>query len=276
MGISFIVFTRNSSKNIGGLLTHVSNVVDEIIVVDGESTDDTVAIAREHGAQVFERRPWGYPEPDRMFALGQASQEWVLFLDADETLCPALKKDLRRLVQSAETEVSAMATVRLDYTASGSPVFGLFHGEQLRIFRRNRATFKGLVHEMAQIQGKTVSLPKRYFIEHRGTSKSWRYEDKKAAFYARLESLEYKRGAIGVPHKLRRLAPFAFLPASLYFLRLGRKNDPHLNLATVIWTFRFGIFENLIWTMLLFRNDQEKKRAELIQRVGLIKLYGLD
>jgi glycosyltransferase involved in cell wall biosynthesis len=273
MGISFIAFTRNSEEEIRELLAHVTDTVDELLVIDGESTDNTAAVAKELGAQVFKRRPWGYPEPDRMFALRQASQEWVLYLDTDERLCPALKRDLRKLVESAPDDVSAMRTVRLEYTPGGRPVFGMFFGEQLRIFRRDMVRYKGLIHEMAQVQGRTVSLPKHYYIVHHAPGKAWRRG--RSAYYARLESLEYSNGVIRVPPKLRRLAPFAFIPGTLYFLILGRKNDPHLNLATVYWTFEFALYENMVWTMLHLRDERERKRAALIQREGIIGLLGL-
>jgi glycosyltransferase involved in cell wall biosynthesis len=71
--ISFITFTRNSGRRLRLLLDNVSDVIDEIIVVDGFSDDDTVEIARSYGAKVFQKKPWGYVEPDRMFALNKAS-----------------------------------------------------------------------------------------------------------------------------------------------------------------------------------------------------------
>jgi len=73
--VSFITFTRNSAYRLRGLLEHVKDVVDEIIVVDGYSTDETVDIARSYGAKVYQRRPWEYPDLDRMFALKQASHD---------------------------------------------------------------------------------------------------------------------------------------------------------------------------------------------------------
>jgi (heptosyl)LPS beta-1,4-glucosyltransferase len=273
MGVSFITFTRNSRNLIGDVLNHVGDIVDEMIVVDGESTDDTVAIAKDRGAKVFERHPFGYPEPDRMFALKQATQEWALYLDVDEKLCPALKQELRQLLDSARDEVSAMQTLRVDLTPRGSPILGIFFNNQTRIFRRERAVYKGLVHELPRIDGQTIVLPNRYYILHQGLRGLW---PKKWTTYARLESLEYEARSFHAPSKIRRLAPFAFLPATLYLLLLEGKDRHFVNLPTLTWTFRFGIYQNLVWTMSLFRNEQERRRAELIHRVGIIKLLGLD
>jgi len=57
--VSFITFTMNSAHRLRGLLEHVKDVVDEIIVVDGYSTDETVDVARSYGAKVYQRRPVG-------------------------------------------------------------------------------------------------------------------------------------------------------------------------------------------------------------------------
>jgi len=101
-GLTFITFTRNSGHRLALLLDHVKDIVDEIIVVDGYSSDDTVEIAKSFGAKVFQRKPWGYADPDRMFALKKASYRWVLHLDDDERLSRALKRDLRDLIKVAE------------------------------------------------------------------------------------------------------------------------------------------------------------------------------
>jgi glycosyltransferase involved in cell wall biosynthesis len=73
--ISFITFTRNSGRRLKLLLDNVRDVVDEIIIVDGFSNDDTVEIAMGYGAKVFQRKPWGYADPDRMFAPSKASYD---------------------------------------------------------------------------------------------------------------------------------------------------------------------------------------------------------
>jgi len=93
--VSFITFTKNSAGRISSLLDHIKDVVDEIIVVDGFSTDGTVEIAKRYGAKVYQRRPWGYVEPDRMFALKMCSHQWVLYLDDDERLCKKLKDEMK-------------------------------------------------------------------------------------------------------------------------------------------------------------------------------------
>jgi glycosyltransferase involved in cell wall biosynthesis len=186
--ISFITFTRNSGKRLKLLLENVKDVVDEIIVVDGFSSDDTVEIARSYGAKVFWRKPWGHVEPDRMFALKKASYKWILYLDDDELLGKKLKNELRDLVAMAEKMgYAALSTIRIDYDRKCMQlVFGPFFNRQIRIYRKDRVLYKGLVHELPIVFGKIYELPDEYYILHYPT-----WSRSKLVFYAYLETLEY-------------------------------------------------------------------------------------
>ena len=86
--VTATVITFNEAANIKAALESLS-WADEIVVVDSESTDDTVAIARRFTDRVIVR-PWpGYVE-QKNFAAAQASHDWIFSLDADERVSPAL------------------------------------------------------------------------------------------------------------------------------------------------------------------------------------------
>ncbi len=89
MPLSVTVITFNEATNIQAALESV-RWADEIVVVDSESHDDTVAIARQFTDKVIVR-PWpGYVE-QKNFAAEQATHDWILSIDADETnLCHRL------------------------------------------------------------------------------------------------------------------------------------------------------------------------------------------
>ncbi|MEM2158267.1 MAG: glycosyltransferase family 2 protein [Sulfolobales archaeon] len=159
--ISFITFTKNSAGRISSLLDHIKDIVDEIVVVDGFSTDGTVEIAKRYGAKVYYRRPWGYVEPDRMFALKMCSHQWVLYLDDDERLCKKLKDDMRILLRTAEEKnISAFSIVRINFSRNKKLLLGPFYPDrQIRIFRKDKVTFKGLVHELPIVHGDIHHLP---------------------------------------------------------------------------------------------------------------------
>jgi tetratricopeptide (TPR) repeat protein len=96
--LSVCMIVKNEERFLGQCLASVRDIADELIVIDTGSTDRTVEIAREHGAQV------GYFEWCNDFAaarnasIAPATGDWILFLDADEELSPAEKQSLPYLM----------------------------------------------------------------------------------------------------------------------------------------------------------------------------------
>ena len=86
--VSVTIITRNEAAHIRAALESVA-WADERIVVDAESTDDTVAIARGLAEQVVVREWPGYGA-QKNYAASLASHDWILSLDADERVTPAL------------------------------------------------------------------------------------------------------------------------------------------------------------------------------------------
>jgi glycosyltransferase involved in cell wall biosynthesis len=95
-GVTATIITLNESANIAAALESVS-WADEIIVVDAESTDDTVAIARRFTDRVIVRAWPGYID-QKNHAASMATHDWVLSLDADERVTPALAGEIRALL----------------------------------------------------------------------------------------------------------------------------------------------------------------------------------
>ena len=95
--VTATVITFNEAANIKAALESLS-WADEIVVVDSESTDDTVAIARRFTDRVIVR-PWpGYVE-QKNFAAAQASHDWIFSLDADERVSRELARELTALIK---------------------------------------------------------------------------------------------------------------------------------------------------------------------------------
>ena len=93
--ISVVINTYNAEKFLKRVLDSVKDF-DEIVVCDMESTDKTVAIAKEYGCKVvvFPKGDCVSAEPARTFAIQSATMKWVLVLDADELVTPELKEYL--------------------------------------------------------------------------------------------------------------------------------------------------------------------------------------
>ena len=270
--ISFITFTKNSEDKISGLLSQIRDVVDEIIVIDGFSDDETVKIAKKYNARVYLRKSWGFVEPDRMFALRMASYDWILYLDDDERISKRLKQDLKKLVISANKNINGYRVIRINLI-NKKPLLGPFYPDkQIRIFKKQKAIYKGLVHELPIIDGSIMDLPEDYYIIHK-VNFSW----KKELLYAYLESLMYEKYHA---KNLFRIAIFHLAPLStilLYLYFVGKslyKRDP-LNILGIIYAWNLAIYESILHILMHLRTKKEKLRAKLINKKGLIRLLKL-
>lgn len=93
-GISVVINTRNEEKYLPGALSSVKNLAEEIVVVDMESTDGSVEIAKKFAARIIPHKFVSYVEPVRNFAIEHATGPWILILDPDEEIPPTLAKKL--------------------------------------------------------------------------------------------------------------------------------------------------------------------------------------
>jgi glycosyltransferase involved in cell wall biosynthesis len=100
--LSVVLATFNESANIKRCLDAVGSIADEIIVVDGSSTDDTAAIAKQCGAQVIETTNKPIFHINKQMAMDQATGEWVLQLDADEVVDDELVRFINQSLSSTQ------------------------------------------------------------------------------------------------------------------------------------------------------------------------------
>ena len=96
--VTATLITLNEAPHIGAALESVA-WADEIVVVDADSTDETVALAKKAGARV-EVRAWPGFSAQKNYAASIASHDWILSLDADERVTPALAAEIKALLAS--------------------------------------------------------------------------------------------------------------------------------------------------------------------------------
>ncbi|MDE7397131.1 MAG: glycosyltransferase family 2 protein [Muribaculum sp.] len=136
--ISVTIITFNEQNRIEECLKSVSEIADEIVVVDSNSTDNTVEICRRYGAKVTSRQFSGYGW-QRQFATSLATHTYVLSVDADEVLSPALIKSIKRIKEEGfQHRVYEMT--RLNFYC-GLPVrhCGWYPDRQIRLFDKRYA-----------------------------------------------------------------------------------------------------------------------------------------
>jgi glycosyltransferase involved in cell wall biosynthesis/2-polyprenyl-3-methyl-5-hydroxy-6-metoxy-1,4-benzoquinol methylase len=139
--LSVILIARNEEQFLGQCLTSVSDIADQIVVVDTGSTDNTIAIAREHGAEVHEFKWNDDFSAARNESLLHARGDWVLFIDADEELLAEGKAGLREAMSQADTLAWRLPIVDVDREHLG-------HSYVPRLFRNAPGLFfVGRIHE---------------------------------------------------------------------------------------------------------------------------------
>jgi glycosyltransferase involved in cell wall biosynthesis len=111
--ISVVIHTYNSEKFIRDCLESVKNF-DEIVICDMYSTDKTVEIANEYNCKVVYHELTGWAEPARNFAISQATNDWILVVDSDETITEELRKYLYEFIKNP-THNTAIRIPRLNY-----------------------------------------------------------------------------------------------------------------------------------------------------------------
>jgi len=142
--LSAVVLVRNERDNLPLLLRSLAGWVDEVVVVDGGSTDGTAELARKAGAKVFVRPARGAMEEDGAFAVAQATGEWVLHVDADETIPPRLARRLRQAAEAGEADV---VEVREVSHFAGAPC-NVWKGHKARLYRREALEMTDRIHGM--------------------------------------------------------------------------------------------------------------------------------
>ncbi len=150
--ISVILITLNEERNIGACLASVQ-WADEVIVVDSQSQDRTVEIARRFTDKVFVVEWEGFSE-NKNFALQHVTSDWVLWIDADERVTPELATEIRQVIEKEPVQNGYECGRRAYFLGRWIKHCGWYPGYVLRLFRRNAACFSNnKVHEGLVLQG---------------------------------------------------------------------------------------------------------------------------
>lgn len=141
--IAAVLIVKNEAADLPRCLASLG-WVDEIVVVDDESTDDTVAIAEAAGAKVFSRKLDRF-DTQRNFAIAQSSSDWILSIDADEEVSLALADEIRQVIGRASA--CQVYGVPFVHRLLGRWIrHGGWHQPLTRLYRRD-AQWGGAVHE---------------------------------------------------------------------------------------------------------------------------------
>ncbi len=168
--LSILIFSRNDIAKALDLIKNVYDVADEICIFDSsDKNGHNLLLNRKKWEKldklkVFKLVALGYPDPMRMYALKKCKYEWALLLDTDELLSNELKLNLKSIISN--TRANAFAIKRYEeVSVSGERT--TFFTWQIRLFKKSKVLFKGLLHEQPQVCGELGRLDQEEFcINH--------------------------------------------------------------------------------------------------------------
>ena len=212
MKITATIITLNEAEHIRQACESVS-WVDEIVVVDSGSTDDTRSIATVAGARVIEN-PWPGFAAQKQFAAEQASHEWVFSLDADERVSEELRNSiigLRELDESSLADGYSIAR-RAFYMGRWIRGGGWYPDRQLRLYKKSRGRWEGpYIHESVRLdQGARIAELSGDILHYPGSDAA-EHHRLIGERYAPLAARQmFERGQRTSPFKIALVGPAAF------------------------------------------------------------------
>ena len=155
--ISAVLITKNEAANLADCLESL-RFCREWVVLDGQSTDDTVAIAQRFGCKVINDADWRGFGIQKQRALDAASGEWVLSIDADERITPELAAEIQQAVRSNAADGYYIKR-RSQFLGRWMRHGGWYPDRVLRLARRANARFDPIpVHEKMLVSGRVAEL----------------------------------------------------------------------------------------------------------------------
>lgn len=217
--ISVFIIAKNEADRISRAITSVRDWVDEVIVIDSGSDDETEAVAKRLGARVVYHEWKGYG-PQKVFGESLCRNRWILNIDADEEISPELAQEILSVFDHGgpPPEVSAYRLPILPlypFQESGHP-WTAFH-KPVRLYDRDRAGFKAeLVHDSVVVREGIVRTLKGMVI-HR-SFRSLTHHVAKVNDYSSAQACDLvAKGRVPGLWQLLLVPPIAFLKQ--YLLR---------------------------------------------------------
>lgn len=282
--LSVVLLTRNEEENVGYCLKSVKSIADEVIVLDEYSTDRTREIAKKHGAKVYKVKHEPIFHINKQKALEKATGDWILQLDADERVTPALAHEIRKVIEMDSGSLKlrkaskkkqklferhqALIEVRDgeigkktgEIVAFFIPRKNIFLGKPLvyagvypdgviRLVKRGKARFPAKsVHEQIQIDGEVAWLFND--LEHHDSPTLKRYIEH-ANRYTELTAAEYKKKEL--PRNIFVFIYYSFIKPMLVFLKLFVRHKGFLDgmrgfLRSLFSALHFPIAYFKYWT----------------------------
>lgn len=217
--LSITIATHNEEANIGKCLESIKDIANEIIIVDGQSTDNTIKIAKKYKARIISTTNPPNFHINKKVANDTAIGDWILQLDADEIVTPELSREIISAITKI-SNINGFWMPRLNYFLGRFLTKGgQYPDYTLRLYRKNKGNLPAKdVHEQAVVDGPTAYLT--HDLLHYGTPD---FESYLLRFnkYTSLIAFQLKeqKVSINIPQTINYLTLKPFLELTSLYLR---------------------------------------------------------
>jgi len=147
---SAVVITKNAEAKIRNCLESI-RWADEVVVIDGFSTDSTVGICKEYGVKVVQRKFEGF-DKERNVGVEHASGDWILQLDADEVVSESMRQAVEKVLEGSG-RYNAYKFRRQNFFLGRAMKHGGWYHYSAHFFRKGKAHYEGSIHETLIVDG---------------------------------------------------------------------------------------------------------------------------
>lgn len=245
--ISAVILTKNEEENIGKCLESVRWCY-EIIVVDDNSTDNTLEIAKKYKAKIFSRPLDLNFSSQRNFGLSKTKNEWVLFVDADEILSEALTYEIQGAIGLSRNldNFNGFFIKRSDFLWGKQLKYGETGGiKLLRLARKGHGFWEGAAHESWKIDGPVGNLKNPLLHFPHKTIEEFL---KEINFYTDLRAKELGNKQVKVYFYSVLLYPLGKFFIN-YFVRRGFMDGIRGLILAVIMSFHSFLVRGKLWIL---------------------------
>ena len=259
--LSAVILSKNSEKKIEKCLSSLKGWADEIIIVDGGSTDGTIKIAERFGARVYLHPFSGSFAEERNFGTDKASSEWALQLDSDEIVTDSFKQKCDETLSA--TKCAAFKFRRKNVFLGHEFTYGGWYHWSQHLFKKGSARYEGRVHEKMIVRGDVGLIDADIlhtpfdsiseFIERQN-----RYTDLQAA-----DIIDQEKGLTQKKIKYNLKVKPAKLFRKIYFNKKGYKEGIHGLIFAILSSYVHFLKWARVWertknrkNILIVRNDR--------------------
>lgn len=253
--ISVVVNTRNEEDILPRTIKSIKDLADEIVVVDMESSDKTVEVAKKLGAKVFTHEPLEYVEPARNFGISKASSDWILILDPDEEISETLSKKIKEVIKIDEVDYYRIPRKNI--------VFGKWlqysrwwPDYNIRLFKKGAVSWNEIIHSVPLTQGigKDIEDKENLAIIHHHYSSIDEYLSRMNRYTSQQSKIKLSENYKFSWKDLINKPAEEFL--SRYFFGQGYKDGVHGLALSVFQGFSEFILYLKIWQAEKFREEE--------------------